>query len=262
MRKYKGSHKPMAPPPPGQIVFITFLFFIVSTFGSLWFINRSIEPKIMEIAQFKTEQLARKAIIEAVNKKVAEDLDPREMVNIDKDSEGNPVFVTWNPVTINKVQRDTYFRVQQYLERLENGEPVDSSLDIDINEEEKSTQEEVKEKPTLTTIPLGQATNNALLANLGPEIPVHFQTIGDVETNVIKKFHEWGINNLAFEVNVQVEVRLRIVLPFSTETTHVKTDILVAKNSIQGKVPYFNGGSGSGGIDPSIEIPSGPLSSP
>ncbi|KGP70795.1 sporulation protein YunB [Pontibacillus yanchengensis] len=259
MKKYKPHQKAMAPPPPGQIAFITLLFFIVSTFGSLWFINRSIEPKIMEIAQLKTEQLARDAIIEAVNKKVAEDLNPKDMIILEKDNEGNTTFVTWNSSAINKVQRDTYFRVNQYLKRLEEeGDRVDSSLDIDIDQEEDETQEEVKDKPTIAYIPLGQATNNTILANLGPKIPVHFQTIGDVESNVVNTFREWGINNLVFEVKVNVRVRLQIVLPFSTELVPVNTDILVTQGSIQGKVPYFNGGGGEG-TNPSIEIPSSPL---
>ncbi|KGX86691.1 sporulation protein [Pontibacillus litoralis JSM 072002] len=234
-----------------------------SVIGSLWIINESIEPKIMEIAQFRTDQLARDAIIEAVNKKVVDNLEPDDIVIVEKNKDGYISSVGWNTAMINRVQRDTYFRVQQYLERLEKGESLDSALDIDLDDEPETSREELLERPTLTQIPLGQATNNALLANLGPKIPVHFQTIGDVETTVSKERYDYGINSAEFEVSVNVKVRLRIVLPFSTDTTEVETNILVAQNAFNGEVPeFYNESQGGEGMNPSIEIPSSPLSSP
>lgn len=246
----------MAPPPPGQIFVITFVFFLVSTFLSLWIINKGIEPKIMEIAEAKTDQFAKDAIVEAVNKKIGEGMNEDIIIIDENEKNGYIRSVNWNTAYITRVHHQTHYRVQQYLRRLEEGKTVEprESLDIDVDEENGTTRQEMLEKPQVARIPLGEVTNNVLLSNLGPEIPVHFRTIGDVESRVIARVEHHPINNTMYQLYLEVKVNLRIVLPFSTDTTHVETEILIAQNTVHGEVPQFYN-NGQGGVDPSVDIP-------
>ncbi|KGP91657.1 sporulation protein [Pontibacillus chungwhensis BH030062] len=256
----KGS---MAPPPARQIFIITFMFFLISTFVSLWIINKGIEPKIMEIAEARTEQFAKEAIAETVSKKMAEDLNVNDLVQYTYDDQGNVVSAGFNSAAINKVTRDTLFRVNQYLTRLGEGEDPDPgiSYDVDIDKSEETNTDIVQDKRTIARIPLGQATGNTLLSNLGPEIPVHFTYIGNVKADAIKEEKEYGINMLVVDIDLRVEVNLQVLLPFSTKMITVNTEVPIAHNVIIGKVPDFYNGGG-GGMNPSIEVPTNPLPGP
>jgi len=260
MKKIRRKHKPMAPPPPGQIFMVTFLFFIISTFLSLWIINKGLEPKLMEIAEAKTDQFAKDAIFEAVNKKIGDGLNEDIIIIDENESNGYVRSVKWNMPLINRTHYQTHYRVQQYLKRLEEGKSVDpgESLDIDVDRENGTTPQEMLEKPQIARIPLGEVTNNVLLNNLGPEIPVHFMTIGDVESKVIARVEHHPINNTMYQLFIHVKVNLRILLPFSTDTTTVENEIPIAQNTVHGDVPQFYN-NGQGGADPSVEIPFGSL---
>src|SRR5690625_6049393 len=48
--------------------------------------------------------------------------------------------------------------------------------------------------PTVVEIPIGQATGNTILANLGPKIPVHFEIVGSLESDVVHEMKEFGVN--------------------------------------------------------------------
>lgn len=172
---------------------------------------------------------------------------------MEQDNQGNVVYMGWNSVMVNRALRDTTIRVQNFLKRMELGElPMeDTSLEPSIDP--NMTAEELGEQPaTLIEVPVGLATGNSLLANLGPKVPVQLRVIGDVQSQVKSKITEYGLNAALFEISIHFEVSLRIVIPFSTETTVVKNDIPIDTATILGKVPNFY--SGVDGQDPSFPI--------
>src|SRR5699024_11048971 len=71
--------------------------------------------------------------------------------------------------------------------------------------------------------PIGQVTNNALLGNLGPKIPIRFTALGSVESDMDMKVEQYPINNLAIEVIVKIEVHVQIIIPFGTKQTDRKS---------------------------------------
>lgn len=240
----------------GKIFVVTFIFFIFSTFLSLWIINKGITPTLIEIAESKTQQIGRDAILEAVSKRIADDLNFEDLVQMEKDDNGNIVSMGWNSTVVNRVLRNTTYRVQNYLKQMERGEAPDPAtpLDVPLEGEMDESMKEKKESPLLIEIPIGQATNNVILANLGPKVPVQFQVIGYVQSNVESKITEYGINAAFFELMIHIEVDVRIVIPFSTRTTVVTADIPVAQQTILGEVPDFYGAGGNE-KSPSFSLP-------
>ncbi|TFB24269.1 sporulation protein YunB [Filobacillus milosensis] len=232
-----------------QILMLTLVSFFVSIIFSVWIINKGIEPTLIDIAERLTGQYAREAINEAVSKRIVQQLDVDELIQVEKNEDGNIVSMGWNSVVVNTVIRNATFRVQNYLKRLERGErPIGDSLDFDLDEEEQIIEEdETVNNEALVEIPIGQATGNALLANLGPKVPVHFSVIGEVQPDFITDVQEYGINNAMINIEIEVKVNVQIVIPFSTKTTEVVTRIPVDTRVIQGLVPnfYSNGGNGA-----------------
>ncbi|OEH93963.1 sporulation protein YunB [Bacillus solimangrovi] len=241
-------------PLPFRYVFlITFITFIILTFQGLWIINEGIKPALLNIAEAKTQQIANKAINQAFNKKLAEDLNVDQLVFIEKDSTGKVTSIGWNQRVVSTVLRETTYRVQEYLTQVEEGNIPDTGMppdiDIEVDDPEKRRQGIVYE------MPLGQATNNALLANLGPKVPVRFTAIGSVRPDVREEITSYGINNAKFKVFIHVEVDLRVVIPFAAKATTVSADIPVDIRIIQGDVPYLYNSGGSGTVNPSFIPP-------
>ncbi|SDJ62778.1 sporulation protein YunB [Salimicrobium halophilum] len=235
-----------------------FLFFFLVLGVSLYMINRGLTPTLLEIAETKTHQLARDAINEAVNEQIAEDLQFRDLVDIRENEQGHITYMGWNPVIVNRVLRNTTHRIQRYLRRMELGQlPLqDTSMEPEIDKDRD--RDAAGEQPaTLIEIPVGQATGQAVLANLGPKVPVELQMIGDVQSDFESKIKEYGINGAFFELSINITVQVETVIPFSTKKSKVETDIPIASSAIIGEVPeFFNGLEGK---EPSFSFPIDPL---
>lgn len=215
-------------------------------------IDRGIRPALMDIAELKTIEFATRTINAAV--KSTENMSFEDLVDIQLDSNGNVATLGWNYDAVNKALRTATERAEYYLYGLNQ----EQSLHIDDPEVDPlEIGDEVADlptkDPTLVEIPLGQATGNTILANLGPKIPVHFEIIGSIETDVLHEVREFGVNAALFEIYIPVKVNIQIVIPFSTMTREVSTRVFIDSRVIMGDVPEFYNAGGSDG--PSISIP-------
>lgn len=228
------------PLPFRYVLLLSFLIFVVLTVQGLWIIEKGIRPTLMHIATTETRVIATKAINDAVNKKIASDLDQNELFIVKTDSDNVITSMQFNTQIYNRILSEATNRVQRHLKAIENGEVFDVSFDTE------SEVPSTTDGGIIYSIPLGQATNNALLAQLGPQIPVRFSAIGDVKTDLNYKVENTGINNTTMSVNFDIIVDAKIVIPFATNTEAIKTTVPVGLVTIQGKVPeyYSNGGGG------------------
>lgn len=244
---------PRKGPLPYRYVFLlTFVFFTFSTASGLWIINKGIEPTLMSYAETQTKQIATSVISSAEYKANAGGMDIKDIIEyIPNEQEG--VIVKLNTEIIRSVMKETQRLVHQHLKEAEKGNFafLEGKTDVELN-----TEESKKNKGIVYEIPLGQATNNALLGNLGPKIPVRFNAVGEVEVDVKPELKPFGINNAWVAVYIEVKVDVQIIVPFATKVTTVVQDIPVAMGTIPGKVPQFFNGGGADGGGPSIELPS------
>lgn len=235
-----------------NIMILTILLFILSIVGSMIFIDRALKPTLMNIAEIKTDEYATRAINSAV--RFVEDYDFEDVLEITYDNEGNVVTYNWDPAVVSEINRVATDRVEEYFHHVNRGDPIvyedplEEPYDYGDGAEDRAAQD-----PTLIEIPLGQATGNTVLANLGPKIPVNLELVGNVRTNVIREDEEFGINGAFVSVFIEVETDVQIIIPFTTEVKTVKTDIYVDGGVIMGDIPDFY--SGGGDEDPSIAIP-------
>ena len=243
------------PPLPFRYVFmISVIIFSLLTVQGLWFVDSGIKPTLMEIAKAETQRIAQQAINEAVTKKMVSDFEDLEETNslvvTEKDENGNIVSARISTNMFNLILSEATMEAQDYLNQIERGE-IDqySAIPEDINLEYDESS------GIIHYIPLGQATRNALLANLGPKIPVRFRTIGEVQSKPDSNVKVVGINNVWVEVNIRLEVDVDVVIPFGVDTTKVTTNVPIVYTLINGEVPQFYAPGGN--IPPAINVPNG-----
>ena len=221
------------------------------TVQGLWLVEKGIRPTLVEIAKTETQRIGTLAINEAVSKKILENTDMEQLIEIQQDNNGKIISVGFNPVIYNRVLQQTTQRVQSYLNDISQGKVKDLSIPDGIEVEHDG--EKYFHNGIIHTIPLGQASNNALLAHLGPKVPVRLTAIGDVKSQLSESIIPVGINNTYIRVSVDITVDVRVVIPFSTDEAIVQTSIPVGMVFVQGEVPeFYNYGATQGGPMPAI----------
>jgi sporulation protein YunB len=247
--KIPGRLPKRGPLPFRYLFLLTFVFFILSTTVSLWIINKGIEPTVMRIAEKETQRIANLIINSAINQQITEDdLDVKDLITVQQDEYGKISSIDFNGAVVNRILAKTTNRVQKNLKAVAQG----NLRELEVPDVEIETNG-LKNEGIIYYIPLGQATNNALLGNLGPRVPVRFYMIGNVISDVKKTIKPFGINNALIEIAVHIEVNVQVVIPFATKPATVSTNIPIAIRVIQGEVPnFYNNG---GNANPSFEMP-------
>ncbi len=232
---------------------ISSIIFIMLTLTGLGIIDAGVRPTLIAIAKTETQRIGTLAINDAVSGQFLDNTDMDDLVELEKNEEGEVTSVQFNSVIYNRVLQETTESVQNYLNDIEHGRSKDNRFpkDVDVNGEGAVFSED----GIIHMIPLGQATNNALLAHLGPRIPVRLSAIGAVKSNLKENILDVGINNTYMSISVEIEADVQIVIPFATATEVVKTSIPVGMILIPGEVPEFYGGesgTGTGGMTPAV----------
>ncbi|MFY0543669.1 sporulation protein YunB [Brevibacillus sp. H7] len=206
---------PIARMSKPKIYFWTLIVFIVLTVQSVYLIEQRLEPTLLILAKQKSEQLAKEAMNDALTKKISQmNLNFDEIVKMQKDAEGKIRGVNLEFKEYSRIVGESTQRIKSRLKELE--------------------EENIK-----SYIPLGLATGNSFLSDIGPKIPITFVPIGSVKTRLDTKLVEAGINMVMVTVFIYVEVNLRIVIPFATDQTTVTTEIPITHSLVIGDVPSY-----------------------
>lgn len=249
--------KRRSPPPIKYLLLVTAIIFISIIVLSLWLIDRGIKPTLMNIAEEKTTEFATRTINSAV--KSTENISFDDLIDMQMDNNGNVATLGWNSEAVNRALRSATERAEYFLYGMNKGEQIDvDDPNLQKIEFGDSVGDLAAKDPTVVEIPIGQATGNTVLANLGPKIPVHFEIVGSLQSDVISEVKEFGVNAALIEIYIPVEVSIRIVVPFSTETADISTRVFIDQRVIMGEVPDFYSGSATNG--PSIMLPKKPES--
>lgn len=231
---------------------MTTIIFVLIIGSSFWFIDYGIRPTLMNIAEEKTTEFATRTINSAV--KSTEEISFDDLVEMEVDNNGNVATLGWNSEAVNRALRSATERAEYFLYGMNKGEQFDvEDPDLQPMEFGDSVGDLAAKDPTVVEIPLGQATGNTVLANLGPKIPVHFEIVGSLRSDVVHEVKEFGVNAALIEIYIPVEVSIRIVVPFSTTTKEVSTRVFIDSRVIMGEVPDFY--SGSSGDGPILSVP-------
>ena len=234
-----------------NIIPLLFVFVVISVALMFYIVNVRLTPIYLEYAEVQSNKIASLVVSKAINSRTADVMDVNDIIEEIPTDQANRVTTKFNTEIINRVQADTIKLVQTHLEQAEEGN-LDNLPYLDDIEYDPNAMED--NGGIVFFVPLGQATNIPLLGNLGPKIPIRFHVIGNVQSNVVYNFTEFGINNAMVEVSIVLKVNVQVIVPLATKTTSIEQKIPVALGVISGPVPQIYT-KGEGGTQPSIEVP-------
>jgi sporulation protein YunB len=227
---------------------LTFVFFVFSTVTGLWIINKELEPTLMSVAKSETINLATLVINDAIDQQF-EQAESEDLFRSIPNTEGSN-NIQFDTEKIIRKQTEIVTLIHKNIKAVEEGDLsiLESHLGVKIESDKTKESDGVA-----YSVPLGRVTDNTLLANFGPDIPIEFSAIGDVQSDVKTKVVEFGINGGVIEVYIEVKVNIEVIIPLATDTTVVTRNIPIGMGVFRGDVPQFYNGSGKS--SPAIQLP-------
>jgi sporulation protein YunB len=236
--------------PFRHVLVVSFVIFSLLTVVGLWLVNKGIEPTLRAIGETKIENVSTTIINAAINKQIKEEYDSEQFVTKTFNESGDVASATVNSAYINEVATLSTLRANKMLEYAEEGQFENIVLPEDVT---------IERRPNSTVgmvyyIPLGLATNNPLLSNLGPNIPVRFHIVGNIKSDIKRNVENIGINNTHIGINLNISAEIRVTVPFQTEPKQIQTTYTMVDEVIPHDVPlYYSEGGGEG--EPGIMLP-------
>lgn len=216
-----------------HIALIVLIIMLVISIQGFLFVEKNLEPALKEIARTYVNQLAMLAINDAISKKISEDMNHTDVLDIREDAEGNITLISYNTSNKAKVLTQVIERANYELIELSK-EPIH--------------------------IPIGQALDSNILAQLGPDVPITLTPMGAARADIEVRLEEAGINTVMVIAILKIEADVRIVIPFASDEAVIVTEYPISWDVIPGKVPdfYFKGGDGGdqgSGTAPPFSVP-------
>lgn len=236
----------------GKKMIVIFLSICVATGGFLVYLGNQFTPVLLATAELEVNKFSTILINKAISQVLEDKINTEELFTSVKTENGEIQTVDFNPIVVNQILNVATTVVQNNIRFLEEGD-LDAIGIYDMNLPEDRL--DALEKGIIQKIPIGIVTGNSILANLGPQIPIRLQYIGDVNSNINTKITQYGINNALMEISVHLEMSAKILLPFQSKKMVVNCDIPIAMKMIQGKVPnYYSNGIHSNSSEFSIPL--------
>lgn len=213
---------------------------LIAVFLLFKYINKKVSPILLDYAEMESRKLASIVVSKAINKEIASELTVENLFVITKSDDGEIKTIDFNPVLVNELLLKATTAVQTNLKYLEDGkiDKLELGENTLINYNPDNLREGIFYK-----IPAGVVFNNSLLANLGPKIPVRFSLIGELGANIVSNVTNYGINNALIEVQMNLKLNQKVILPIASRKATVEVNVPIALKIVQGVVPeyYFNG---------------------
>ena len=190
------------------LIFIIVIIILLNT--ALVFFDKRVMPSVIEISEVMAKTQTLNIINEASMNILNKEFKYNEMIKIDKDNNGKIILVQSDTGKLN------------YIASKISSECNKSLTDMSNNK---------------IKVPLGWITEKSLFYNLGPDISIEVEPIGNVVVTYESKFESAGINQTRHKIYLNVNGKVRIKLPIKSEEIDVSTQIPVCDTIIVGEVP-------------------------
>lgn len=192
---------------------IWFYFFFISLMlgGFFVYLEVTLRPAIIKVAEAKTQLEATRIINEAVYENIS-NINYRDIIEIHKDNDNRIVLMMPDTVKINQLATSTTLDIEHELDAL---------------------------KTQGFSVPLGLITGSALFSNTGPPIKIGIIPIGIIDVDIGDEFVEAGINQTKHRIYLNVKTKLQVVVPFIKSDVNVVVQVPVTESIIVGPVPEW-----------------------
>lgn len=191
--------------------FLFAIIAIVIVFNSfLYLLQKRIFPTVLDIAEIVMRSEAIKVINEETMRVYEENFNYDDIVKIEKDSDGNITMIRSDTIKQNKLTAEVVLACNERLQNL--GEIG-------------------------TKVPIGYITNNVFFYRVGPKIEVKMEQIGNINTSYDSVFESAGINQVRHKIYLDIEVKMRLIVPLASKDIELSSEIPVSETIIVGKIP-------------------------
>lgn len=233
-----------------NLVTLILIFIIISVIYILKIFNDKALPHFLNYSEIETQKIITSVISSTVTREIANDISMTDLFITTKDNSGNIKSIDFNTKNVNLILTHTTDVVEESLKYLETGQIDKLKLDnvpISIDNNLK--------KGIIYEVPSGIILNNVILNNIFPKIPVKINLIGNIFCKLNTDVESYGINNALIKVNINIEVEVKILLPFVSKNSKISVDVPLIMKLMEGNVPsyYFDGYLSSPSVTNKVE---------
>lgn len=169
-----------------------------------------VNPIVISIVESKVKADSTIAINNGALEVFDYGLGYNDLVNLERDVNGNITYLSINSLRINALTLQTVKLSQEYMNNL---------------------------KDKRVSVPLGTMTGLAFLSGAGPEINFKILPIGAVKANYKSVFEDAGINQTRHMIFIEINADIEVILPLKNTVIKNTVEVYVAENIIVGKIP-------------------------
>ena len=175
-------------------------------------LENTLSPPLLAAAEDQARTRALTALTAAAGRQIEKNGadDYRQLVSVERDEQGRVTLLLPNTALYNALIRDI-------------------TLDAADSLDDLSRQR--------LSLPVGMATGSALLSGLGPDVRFRMRMLGTPSVRVEDELTSAGINQVRHRIWLELSAEVRVLAPFSRDTTAVTATVLLAEGLIVGYVP-------------------------
>ncbi|MGB8955331.1 MAG: sporulation protein YunB [Tumebacillaceae bacterium] len=192
------------------IVFALLVLFLFTTVQGILYVDHSLRPALMTIAEAHMKEKAAKVINDSITARISQDANYNKLINFREGAGGKISAGYFDLQEATRIQQKAVSSIQDAL----------NSMD-----------------PKEMAIPMGMALDNSLLSQIGPNVPVKVTPHAIVKSNIGVETRDAGINQSVHILYLDLQVEASVIIPFSTKETVIATRAPLAYLWTAGDVP-------------------------
>lgn len=209
-----------------NFLWIYILLIIIEVVWSINSLGKLISPKLINIVKNNIVYYDNLLVEEYVDTKELRSNLIDDLISLDKNKEEEIINIDINTAK-------AYELMGNIVKELKN--KTDSYGDVDAYAKNKRGS-------MVLRYPIGLASSNILLNNLGYRIPLKLALNSNVLTGIKTKVTNYGLNNALIEVHLKVSFISNVIYFGLDDSINSDYEILLASRMVMGRVPdMFNG---------------------
>lgn len=172
--------------------------------------DRTLRPVLIAIARNRVQGLGVTMLTEVVLDEAAETFHYSDLIHVETTTDGYVSYMMPNTMRISRMVAQVGHQIQERINGMDD---------------------------ELVGIPMGQLSGVAILADLGPELPIQVFPVGSAQVSVEEDFVGVGINHAKHTIFLSVGCSLMIAVPLVKEEIKVSVRLPIAEALIVGPVP-------------------------
>ena len=211
-------------------ILLLFIIFLIAY--SFYQEYQKIIPKAKEYGKIEVEKFVNVVVNHA---SLSYHKDRDEMIIVERDDQGDIISVDFDLLEINEMANELVYEIETHLNYIINGEYETVEQDVYATMIEHVN----KNKGIVANLPLSSLTNNPILSYLGLKIPIKYEMISNVKSDILTDIQNYGINHVIVRIEIKLIIQQNVVSPLFSEPCIFEYDYPLLVKLVNGSVPDY-----------------------